>query len=112
MNAAKTLTSLKRERGRGDRRTHDNRASSAQRGYSSPWQRARLAFLKKHPLCVTCRAKEIVVPATVVDHIIPHKGNKQLFWDSTNWQGLCELCSNTKTAKEDGGFGNKQKLRK
>lgn len=31
-------------------------------------------------------------PAQVLDHIVPHKGDKTLFWDSANWQGLCEWC--------------------
>ncbi|WP_328203649.1 hypothetical protein [Brevibacillus nitrificans] len=44
--------------------------------------------------------------ATVVDHIIPHKGDKELFWDQKNWQGLCDSHHSRKTAKEDGGFGN------
>ena len=31
-----------------------------------------------------------IVPATVVDHITPHKGDPVLFWDSANnWQSLC-----------------------
>jgi len=25
----------------------------------------------------------------VVDHIIPHQGDYALFWDVSNWQGLC-----------------------
>lgn len=43
--------------------------------------------------------------ATVVDHNIPHKGNKVLFWDVSNWQSLCKACHDAKTAREDGGFG-------
>ncbi|WP_233882799.1 HNH endonuclease [Brevibacillus laterosporus] len=41
--------------------------------------------------------------ATVVDHIVPHKGDKTLFWDRKNWQPLCEQCHNRKTAREDRG---------
>jgi 5-methylcytosine-specific restriction protein A len=26
----------------------------------------------------------------VVDHIVPHRGDKKLFWDSSNWQALCD----------------------
>jgi 5-methylcytosine-specific restriction protein A len=43
--------------------------------------------------------------ANVVDHVVPHRGNYDLFWDEGNWQSLCEECHNTKTAAEDGGFG-------
>ncbi len=43
--------------------------------------------------------------ADVVDHIIPHKGDQSLFWDSSNWQPLCKHHHDQKTAREDGGFG-------
>jgi 5-methylcytosine-specific restriction protein A len=46
------------------------------------------------------------VPAAVTDHIIPHRGDKRLFWDANNWQALCLSCHGAKTAREDGGFGN------
>jgi 5-methylcytosine-specific restriction protein A len=46
----------------------------------------------------------------VVDHIIPHKGDKDLFWDSNNWQPLCKTCHDEKTAREDGAFGNPKSL--
>ena len=38
-----------------------------------------------------------LTPATVVDHIIPHRGDMKLFWDESNWQALCESCHNHKT---------------
>jgi 5-methylcytosine-specific restriction enzyme A len=88
-------------------RTYDNnRGTAAQRGYNSKWRKARLGYLKKHPLCVQCECEGKLTPATVVDHIIPHKGDKQLFWDKNNWQSLCAHHHSIKTAKEDGGFGN------
>lgn len=40
-----------------------------------------------------------------VDHIIPHKGDPELFWDQDNWQSLCKPHHDRKTATEDGGFG-------
>jgi 5-methylcytosine-specific restriction protein A len=46
------------------------------------------------------------VQATVVDHIKPHQGDPELFWDSENLQALCAPCHSRKTASEDGGFGN------
>jgi len=51
-----------------------------------------------------------VTAALVVDHIQPHKGNDDLFWDASNWQSLCEACHNLKTATEDGGFGNQPRI--
>ncbi|MCY8380123.1 HNH endonuclease signature motif containing protein [Bacillus haynesii] len=88
--------------------TYDQyRESAARRGYDSKWRKARQSYLSKHPFCVSCMKEGRRVPATVVDHITPHKGDKKLFWDSSNWQPLCAPCHNRKTAKEDGGFGNR-----
>lgn len=81
------------------------RGSSSDRGYSYAWQRAREGFLRKHPLCVRHDSRGEVAAATVVDHIKPHKGDKDLFWDRSNWQALCKTCHDIKTATEDGGFG-------
>lgn len=87
-------------------KSHDKeRGSAHQRGYDSKWRKARIGFLTKNPFCIFCREKGIIKPATVVDHIIPHKGDKKLFWDKTNWQPLCKQCHDRKTVKEDGGFG-------
>ena len=54
-------------------------------------------FLKQHPLCAFCQAEGKIVPATVVDHIIPHRGDQRLFWDQTNWESLCKECHDKKT---------------
>lgn len=85
------------------------RQSASARGYDSKWRKARIGYLAKHPLCVACAKLGIVQAANVVDHVIPHKGNLNLFWNSDNWQALCKSCHDTKTALENGGFGNKQK---
>ncbi|BAU28970.1 HNH endonuclease [Aneurinibacillus soli] len=63
-------------------------------------------FLARNPLCKECQAEGNTVVAEVVDHIIPHKGDHVLFWDEKNWQPLCKRHHDSKTAKEDGGFGN------
>jgi 5-methylcytosine-specific restriction enzyme A len=82
------------------------RGTAAERGYDHKWRKAREAFLYKHPLCVHCDRVGQIEAATVVDHIVPHRGNKALFWDQTNWQPLCKRHHDIKTAREDGGFGN------
>lgn len=82
-----------------------HRESAAKRGYDARWRKARLNFLKQHPLCVECLDKGFVIAATDVDHIVAHKGDKQLFWDPKNWQPLCKSHHSMKTVKEDGGFG-------
>jgi 5-methylcytosine-specific restriction endonuclease McrA len=45
--------------------------------------------------------------AQVTDHIRPHKGNEELFYDQTNWQPLCKSCHDRKTALEDGRWAQK-----
>jgi len=82
------------------------RESGTKRNYNYKWQQARAGFLAKYPLCRRCTDRGLVVVATDVDHIIPHRNDMVLFWDKTNWQSLCGPCHSAKTAAEDGGFGN------
>jgi len=97
-------------RKKSHKRCYDkNRGSASSRGYDSKWRKASKSFLRKNPLCVECAREGTTTPATVVDHIIPHKGNTKIFWDKNNWQGLCKRHHDIKTVKEDGGFGNKIK---
>lgn len=85
-----------------------NTRSSTQMGYDYRWQKIRKVHLQKNPLCVECmRTQGIVTVATVVDHITPHKGNRQLFYDIGNHQSLCVSCHNRKSAKERGSWSGK-----
>jgi len=98
----------KRELQRGQDKA---RGSSTQRGYDRRWRKARTRYLKEHPLCAECVKEGWVTVATVVDHIIPAKGSANLFWDENNWQPLCKFHHDRKTAREDGAFGNEEKIR-
>lgn len=80
-----------------------HRGSAHQRGYTARWRAYRVGFLSMHPLCAECESKGIIKVATVVDHIIAHKGDKVLFWDYNNHQALCKRCHDKKTVREDGG---------
>jgi len=53
--------------------------SAEARGYGSAWQRESKKFLLMHPLCEECLRSGRVTQATVVDHIIPFRGDKELF---------------------------------
>ena len=75
------------------------RGSAAFRGYDRKWQAARKAFLEKNPLCAACMKAGRLTPATVVDHIVPHRGDMRLFWDEKNWQPLCKQCHDNKTGR-------------
>lgn len=103
---------------------NEKRESSTQRGYGYRWQKASQGYLRSHPLCecVDCQAGKLrLMAAEVVDHRIPHRLSealksgdqerieraKALFWDSDNWCAMSAPCHNAKTAREDGGFGNR-----
>jgi 5-methylcytosine-specific restriction protein A len=86
------------------------KGSSAERGYGYKWQKARAAYLSAHPLCVMCKAIQRVTAATVVDHIKPHEGNQDLFWDEANWQALCKPHHDTDKAEQEGRHKAKAKF--
>ena len=75
--------------------------SAASRGYGSAWQKASRQFLQAHPLCEECMKQGKYVKATVVDHVVPHRGDEELFWDRSNWRALCKRCHDKKTGNED-----------
>lgn len=81
-----------------------DKGTASERGYGSRWQKARKPFLAANPLCVICQKAGRITPARIVDHIIPHKGDQELFWDQSNWQALCKPCHDLKTITEDGGL--------
>jgi 5-methylcytosine-specific restriction endonuclease McrA len=57
------------------------------------WQKLRRAQLRKEPLCAMCFAKGKIVPATVADHVVPHRGDWTQFWMG-ELQSLCAACHN------------------
>lgn len=73
--------------------------------YTYRWQKASATYISRNPYCVMCKARGVDALATVVDHIVPHKGRMDLFWDSRkNWQGLCKACHDgAKKAQENSG---------
>ena len=75
--------------------------SAAKRGYNARWRRESKKFLELHPLCQECLKEGIATPATVVDHIVPHRGDPKLFWDRSNWEALCKRHHDQKTRRED-----------
>lgn len=80
--------------------------TTTERGYGYRWQKAREQFLRAHPLCCYCQRKGLIEPASIVDHITPHRGDMALFWDESNWQPLCKPChDSTKKAEEAKGWG-------
>jgi HNH endonuclease len=60
------------------------------------WLRLRRMQLRSHPLCVICEKQGRLTPATVADHIEPHRGSLYLFWYGA-LQSLCKQCHDRKT---------------
>ena len=58
---------------------------------SASWKRKRLAQLQAEPLCRYCKAAGKITMATVADHIVPHRGNVELFYYG-RLQSLCAQC--------------------
>lgn len=86
-----------------ERKRDAERGTAQQRGYDSKWRAYRIAFLREHPLCCLCELAGRVEPATVVDHIVAHKGAQQLFWDPTNHRSVCKTHHDQRT--DEGDFG-------
>ena len=60
----------------------------------------RPAQLMRQPFCRACLEAGIRTRATVVDHIVPFRGDWQLFVDPNNHQSLCKRHHDQKTARE------------
>ena len=97
VNAADTRCACRATADRDRRQRADaNRPTASRRGYGSKWRAARETFLHANPVCVRCSA-----PATVVDHITPHRGDLKLFWRRSNWQAMCAPCHNGAKQREE-----------
>ncbi len=82
-----------------EHKADDKRPSAAKRGYGRGWQRIRIRYLRRHPLCVDPFAIHaddgVIVVATDVDHIIKRRdGGSDA---SGNLQSLCHSCHSKKT---------------
>ncbi|WP_421505513.1 HNH endonuclease [Brucella pseudogrignonensis] len=66
------------------------RGSASERGYNHRWAKARLTFLARSPICIGCEAIGRIEAATIVDHVDPHHGDPEKFWNSGMWQSCCK----------------------
>ena len=82
---------------------HRRRVSAEYHGwYNLPiWtQRLRPAQLMREPFCRECARQGKRTRASVVDHVVPHRGDWALFVDAGNHQSLCKYHHDQKTARE------------
>ncbi|MCT4332621.1 HNH endonuclease [Paracoccus sp. YLB-12] len=94
---ADTLCACQIGRQRARKAKHDRkRPSASQRGYGVEWRKLRAEFLRHHPFCAFCG-----VPAEVVDHKTPHKGNRALRLSWSNLQSLCAHCHNSVKQRQE-----------
>ena len=69
------------------------------------WKDLRKLRLQAEPLCRLCREQHQLTPATIVDHITPHRGDWALFIAYDNTQSLCVTHHNvSKQRDEHRGF--------
>lgn len=72
--------------------------------YDAKWQEIRARKLEEDPWCETPRCG---VLATEVDHILPLAMGGTSAWE--NLMSMCKPCHSRKTARHDGGFGNRRR---
>jgi len=78
------------------------RDPAVQRLYNLAWERRRASWLAAHPWCEECFDRGLYVGATEVHHVIPHKGDQEIFILSP-LQSLCHACHLKKTLGEMRG---------
>lgn len=64
------------------------------------WKKIRISFLSDNPLCVECLKDGHYKMAKIVDHLVPHKGDINMFYDLNNLQALCKKHHDRKTFLE------------
>jgi len=70
-----------------------------------------MAYLKAHPFCRHCEDEDRTVLAEELDHVIPVWKRPDLFWDRSNWQGLCtphHYAKSDEEARERRGYKRKR----
>lgn len=91
-----------------DRRVRTPKSKQKRKGHGAEWARVSAAFLASNPLCAGCGHAGRLVPAGVVDHILPVRYFPELKFDASNFQSLCTRrpysCHQRKTGLERRGI--------
>jgi 5-methylcytosine-specific restriction enzyme A len=64
------------------------------------WRKKSKAQLAKEPVCEMCLVHGRVTPATVADHVTPHRGDEKLFWEGV-LQSLCKHCHDSRKKQDE-----------
>lgn len=68
------------------------RGSARARGYSPAWDKASAGHIRNSPLCRYCELIGVVRPATLTDHLYPHRTYEGVFWVKRLWVSSCDDC--------------------
>ena len=69
--------------------------------WRDPKRGLRIRKLRHDPLCWYCKQAGRVTAADTVDHVVPHEGDEELFWDWDNLRSSCTPCHNSIAALKD-----------
>lgn len=88
---------------RDSRREYDRarQGSTIRSLYDYRWRIYSQDRLRRYPLCAEHEREGRIVAATLTDHIEPHRGDYETFWDPGNHQSLCDHCHNSKKQREE-----------
>lgn len=71
------------------------------------WKAKRKIQLAGRPFCARCDEEGVLTPATVVDHVKPHRGDQTLFYHG-QLQSLCAKHHNSdKQSEEKRGYSTR-----
>jgi 5-methylcytosine-specific restriction protein A len=92
-----------------DRSKHRREVHAWRKWYDEPeWRRMAWACkVKAHFTCQwpgcgrVCSGKG----EAIADHVVPHRGDRALFFDETNLQCLCKACHDSKKQAEERAAG-------
>lgn len=66
------------------------------------WRKIRALHVASHPLCAYCLKRGDITPVDVVDHVEPHRGDMERFWNGS-LQSLCHTCHSSVKQREEAG---------
>lgn len=84
-------------------RRGEHRAQQKKWYDSVRWRKVKRVFLSRpeNVFCRLCLDRDGTrTVAETIDHIVPPKGDPNLFWSESNFQPSCLRCNNRKAAKE------------
>jgi 5-methylcytosine-specific restriction enzyme A len=71
--------------------------------HSRWWAAIRRAHLRREINCRLCAHRGRMTPAVAVDHVEPHRGRREWFFNTFNLQSLCTHCHNSIKKRMESG---------